>query len=97
MVEAEARDEGWRNAGDGWHGMEGKVRLQGWTRERRILVFRRRLREKLILEERDQDSGQIWLSGVELGKGKEVFEYAVLVTTLKSVDTLAVVPRPRGG
>ena len=68
--------------------MEGKVRLQGWTRERRILVFRRRLRERIILEERDQDSGQIWLSGVELGKGKEVFEYAVLVTTLKSKDLL---------
>lgn len=83
-----ARDEGWRNAGDGWHGMEGKVRLQGWTRERRILVFRRRLREKLILEERDQDTGQIWLAGVELGKGKELFEYAVLVTTLKSKDLL---------
>ena len=86
MVEAEARDEGWRNAGDGWHGMEGKVLLQGWTRERRILVFRRKLREKLVVEERD--SGQIWLSGVELGKGKELSEYAVLVTTLPSKDLL---------
>ena len=86
MVEAEARDEGWRNAGDGWHGMEGKVRLQGWTCERRILVFRRKLREKLVVEERY--SGQIWLSGVELGKGKELSEYAVLVTTLPSKDLL---------
>jgi len=31
-----AREEGWRNAGDGWHGMEDKVRLRGWTRARRI-------------------------------------------------------------
>ncbi len=73
-----ARDEGWRNADDGWYGMEGKVRLRGWTRARRILVFRRGLLEKLILKERHHDSEQIGLSGVELGKGKEIFEYVVL-------------------
>ncbi len=58
--------------------------MQGWTCERRILVFRRKLGEKLVVEE--WDSAQIWLSGLELGKGKELFEDAVLVTTLPSED-----------
>ena len=71
-----ARDEGWRNADDGWQGVEGKVRLQGWTRE------------KLILQEEDAGTGQIRLSGVETVQGKELFEYAVLVTTLQSKDLL---------
>ncbi len=51
----------------------------------------RKLREKLVAEERD--SGQIWLSGVELGKGEELFEYAVLVTTLPSKDLLTLSQR----
>ncbi len=86
MVEAEARD-------DGWHGMEGKVLLPGWTRERRILVFRRKLREKLVVEERDSE--RIRLSGVGIGKGKELFEYAVLETTLPSKDLLMLSQRYR--
>lgn len=85
-----AQQKDWRSAGDGWQGLEGHLQLEGWTRARRILVLRRRLREKLVVEEKDSGSGQSWLSGVEPGKGKEFFEYAVLVTSLQSKDFLMI-------
>ena len=37
-----ARDE-WEDAGQGWSGIEAELRLQGWSRTRRVVVLRRRL------------------------------------------------------
>ena len=30
----------WKNAGDGWEAMESSLKLQGWTRERRVVLVR---------------------------------------------------------
>ncbi|MBQ6472527.1 MAG: transposase [Victivallales bacterium] len=35
-------DVRWADAGQGWEGTETRVMLKGWTRERRVLVLRRR-------------------------------------------------------
>ena len=34
-----ARDE-WEDAGQGWSGIEAELRLQGWSRTRRVVVLR---------------------------------------------------------
>jgi hypothetical protein len=59
------------------------LRLEGWGRHRRIVILRRRLERSLALAERD-DAGQLKLSFAKIGDDKEVWEYAVLVTSLDS-------------
>jgi hypothetical protein len=63
-------------AGQGW-------RLQGRSRYRRIVILRRRIEREWALSERDSD-GQLRLGFAEIAYAREVFEYAVLVTSLDS-------------
>src|SRR5205823_13994328 len=74
---------GWSSAGCGWEGKEDELRLGGWSRQRRIIVLRRRLERQLALAERN-DTGQLSLGFVEVGPNKELYEYSVLVTSLDS-------------
>jgi hypothetical protein len=80
-IERAMREQDWRDAGCGWQGKDGQLRLTGWSRHRRIVILRRRVERSLALAERD-DAGQLRLSFAEVGDGSEVWEYAVLVTSL---------------
>jgi hypothetical protein len=62
-------------------GKDGQLRLQGWSRHRRIVILRRRVERSLALTEHD-DAGHLRLSFAEIDDGREVWEYAVLVTSL---------------
>ncbi len=55
----------WTNAGHGWQGKETTLRLVGWSRQRRVVLLRRKLDRPLLLVDR-----------VEPG----AWEYAALVT-----------------
>ena len=74
---------GGREQGNG-----GQLRLQGWSRHRRIVILRRRVERSLALTEHD-DAGQLRLSFAEIDDGREVWEYAVLVTSLDRRDISA--------
>jgi hypothetical protein len=52
-----------------------------WSRQRQVVVLRRRLKEGVAVAGRD-DAGQLTLGFVEIGPGAEAYEYAVLVTAL---------------
>jgi len=82
-IERAMGEQDWHDAGCRWQGKDGKLRLQGWSRHRRIVILRRRLERSLALSERD-DAGQLRLSFAEVDDGGEVWEYAVLVTSLDS-------------
>src|SRR5215468_4896934 len=71
----------WQNAGAGWQGKDGRLRLEGWSRHRRIVILRRRIDRSLALTERDAN-GQLRLGFAAIDDGREVWEYAVLVTSL---------------
>ena len=71
----------WTDAGCGWQGKEDQLRLTNWSRQRRIVVLRRRLQMPLAVAERNA-GGQLSLGFAEVGSDKEVYEYAVLVTSL---------------
>jgi len=77
---------GWRAAGQGWEGVESHLQLQGWSRSRRVIVLRRKLRERPAPPE--PDSGQLRLPGWALEhKGGDWYEHAVLVTSgLRQAD-----------
>ncbi len=81
MIEKLAFDREWVNAGAGFEAKESAVRLTGWTRQRRTIVLRRRVKDALTLVQSD-DCGQQSLSFAEVDEAAEVYEYAVLVTSL---------------
>ena len=70
---------GWRDAGQGWEDVESHLQLQGWSRTRRVIVLRRKLRER---PEPVEDTTQLRLPGCALQRnGGEWFEHVVLVTS----------------
>jgi hypothetical protein len=82
-IERAMGEQDWQDAGAGWQGKDGKLRLLGWSRHRRVVILRRRIERSLALTERDA-GGQLRLGFAEIDGGREVWEYAVLVTSLAS-------------
>lgn len=80
---------GWRDAGQGWEGVESQLQLQGWSRSRRVIVLRRKLRERPQAE--PEEMHQLCLPGWVLEhKGGDWYEHAVLVTNWEETDLLGV-------
>jgi len=86
---------GWAGAGQGWQGRHETLRLEGWSRQRPVIVLRRRLKEGLAIAGHNDES-QLALGFVEIGTESEVYEYGVLVTSLEEEGlTLAQLYRDR--
>ena len=86
---------GWQDAGQGWHGLEATLRLDGWSRERRVVILRRKLKDGVVAASRDGND-QLRLSFAEIEGDAEMYEYGVLVTSLEAeVLTLAQLYRDR--
>jgi len=96
VLERAMRDDDWRDAGAGWQGKHGEIRLMGWSRQRRVVLLRRRLAGVMITQ-READ-GQLALGFVEIDEERqEAWEYAVLVTSLEAeVVTIGQLYRDRG-
>ena len=89
LIEQAFARQDWTDAGQGWQGVEDQLRLSGWTRARRVIVLRRPVKAALALGKKSAP-GQCELSFMETIKPGEVFEYAVLVTSLfEAILTLA--------
>jgi Transposase DDE domain group 1 len=72
---------GWKPALNGWEGIEGELQLSGWTRRRRVIVFRRRKERSAPASTRPElGSGELALGVV---KEAPQWEYQVVVTNLK--------------
>jgi len=80
---------GWREAGQGWEGVESQLQLQGWSRTRRVIVLRRKVRERAAPAEFDGDQPRLpgW---VLEHRGGDWYEHAVLVTSWEEKDLGAV-------
>jgi hypothetical protein len=73
----------WVAAGAGWEGLSSELQLTGWSRARSVVILRRRLRETLAVSAEDKTTGQRVFRGMaELKRGRDLYEYAVLVTSL---------------
>src|SRR5271155_2340151 len=85
----------WANAGQGWQGKETTLRLVGWSRQRRIVLLRRKLSRDLAISSHGNPA-QPRLGFAEVGPDKELWEYAALVTSLDSeILTLGQLYRDR--
>jgi hypothetical protein len=69
-------------ASQGWQAIEDRIRLLGWSRERRVVVLRRRVREELALTRRDEHCDQLVLALPHDGlcEDEQLWEYTVLVS-----------------
>jgi hypothetical protein len=86
---------GWVDAGQGWQGHEAQLRLQGWGRSRRVVMLRRRLPQSLaVTVSRDNDQADLFWTGTK--SGAEIWEFAVLVTSVDlEIRALAQLYRDR--
>jgi hypothetical protein len=95
LIERAFQKDGWHNAGQGWQGRTDSLRLQGWSRSRRVVVLRRRLKGNVAVSQPDTEK-QLRLSFAEIGEDTAVWEYAVLVTSLtEEVLSIAQLYRDR--
>jgi Transposase DDE domain group 1 len=96
MIEKLASAREWVGAGQGFEAKESEVRLAGWSRKRRVIVLRRRLKDAVGLSLGD-DGGAPQLAFVEIGEAAEVYEYSVLVTSLdEATEAFGQLYRDRG-
>jgi len=85
----------WADAGQGWQGKETTLRLVGWSRQRRVILLRRKLARDLAITDQINPA-QPRLTFAEIGPDKAVWEYAALVTSLDNeILTLGQLYRDR--
>ncbi len=96
MVARLSPREEWVDAGQGWRAKESAVRLVGWSRQRRVIVLRRRVTGQLASSAMD-DQGQRQLCFADIGPGDDLYEYQVLATTLDApIESFGQLYRDRG-
>jgi hypothetical protein len=97
-VERAMAQSDWADAGQGWQGRDTLLRLQGWGRQRRVVLLRRKLkREHGLAMGADGRSALPLLGFMELGPDQPVWEYAALVTSVEDeILTLGQLYRDRG-
>ena len=87
---------GWTRFKNDWEAKEDTLQLQGWGKQRRVEVVRRRLKKDVdtgLLLEHEQ-SGQQSLALIEDAEDLKIYEYAVLVISLDS-DVVCIVQHYR--
>ena len=72
----------WTKTSRGWEAAEGQLRLQGWSRSRRVAVMRRQRERADASQESLPESTAPPLPWTEIVKSLPEYEYMVLVTNL---------------
>jgi hypothetical protein len=93
LIERQWSRRDWRVVGQGFDAVEAELRLAGWSRARRVVVLRRRVKGDLVAKGKaDESRGQQTLHFVDAPDNLPLWEYAVLVTntdhTLEAIGQL---------
>lgn len=84
----------WADAGQGWEGVESILRLSGWTKERRVIILRRKVKEKKSKKMTKEE--QMNFPFLAFMPKSDEYEFAVLITTLEmDILTIAQLYRDR--
>lgn len=91
----------WEKVGCGFEGVEDIIQLQGWSQPRRVIILRKKIKNKDIgvLQEKElpNQSQQLIFHFAEINNKISAYEHAVLVTNLDDeIYTLAHHYRDRG-
>jgi hypothetical protein len=79
LIERLWRRSDWQGVGQGFDAVETELQLAGWTRARRVVVLRRRVKSSLVAEA-SNESTQPELQFLDHSERAKLWEYAVLVT-----------------
>jgi hypothetical protein len=91
-----AMDGAWEPAGQGWEGQAIQLRLNGWGRQRRVVLLHRKLDGTPAISEPDAN-GLRRLGFAAIDDRQKVWEFSALVTSLGSeILTLGQLYRDRG-
>ena len=80
-IEGLSGQSDWVDSGQGWQAKGTRIRLQGWSRQRRVVVLRRRVKGALATPAMDEDEPPR-LALLDIGPSEETWEYQVLASTL---------------
>lgn len=74
----------WSCVGQGWEAIESELLLHGWSKERRVVLLRRKLSDQQIGVTKKKLPNQLELEFLFAGPTKDItaYEYQVLVTNL---------------
>lgn len=90
LIERQWSRRDWQAVSQGFDAVEAPLRLSGWSRPRRVVVLRRRVKERMVAEVTAQ--GQQTLHFADAPDGVKLWEYAVLITntdhTLEAIGQL---------
>lgn len=93
---ADKRD--WRDAGQGWQGIETELKLTGWSAKRRIVLLRRQTERRAPSRQGDDEQRELMFPKI-IGKDEAHYEHAALVTSLDAsaypVESLGQLYRDR--
>jgi len=78
LIESLFYEADWRMAGQGWESVESRLCLSGWSRKRRVVVLRRRIRDNVAAQ--NPADGEVMLLDVKGAPGS-LYEYAVLAVS----------------
>ena len=73
---------GWKRFKEGWQAVESTLQLPSWSRERRVVIVRRRIKSGADLAAETTLLGQQELGFLESPDAIKIYEYAVLITSL---------------
>jgi len=79
LIERQWRQGQWQDVGQGFDAVQAQLRLTGWSRARRVVVLRRRVKGALAVAT-DSDDPQQELHFIDGADKLKLWEYAVLVT-----------------
>lgn len=93
LIKRQWTRQDWNDMGQGWSGLEGELRLSGWSVKRRVIVMRRQRKTDMLLERKSKSQkGQVELLFIDENEPVKSWEYAVLVSnahyTLEQVGQL---------
>ena len=101
MIERQWSRTDWCGVGQGWEAVEDQLKLQGWSKARRVVVLRRATQGDLLAAARKTRKkttlpGQHMLQFVDENSPLTIWEYAVLVTdTAYDLEAIAQLYRDR--
>jgi hypothetical protein len=95
LIDALEQKGGWVDCGQGFEGIEGELRLSGWSRQRRVIVARRRIQAEG--GEAQKAALPLLTQCGELPMELVSYDYIVLVTTMPyEAPALVALYRERG-
>lgn len=75
----------WKNVGCGFEGVEDIIKLQGWSQLRRVIILRKKIKNKnigVLKQGKASKQKQLTFHFAEIDQETSAYEHAVLVTNL---------------